>query len=70
MTFVKLSALFLEAYSPVESPWLIVGTGLRIMQDNGVHRKFFLKKTSLEKELWKRAFWSAVSTRGRPELDL
>jgi hypothetical protein len=60
MTFAKLSALFLETYSPPETPWLIIGTGLRIMQDSGVHRKFFSKKRSLEEELWKRAFWSVL----------
>lgn len=58
VTIVKLSASFLDSYSPLETPWLIIGTGLRIMQDSGVHRKSFSKKQSLEKELWKRAFWS------------
>jgi len=61
MTLAKLSALFLETYSPPETPWLIIGTGLRIMQDSGVHRKFFSKKQSLEKELWKRAFWLVLT---------
>ena len=61
VTVAKLSALFLDAYSPAVTPWLIIGTGLRIMQDSGVHRKFFSRKGSLEKELWKRAFWSVLS---------
>lgn len=56
-TFAKLSALFLENYSPLETSWLIIGTGLRVMQDSGVHRKFFSKEKALETELWKRAFW-------------
>jgi len=51
--------MFLDGYSPPETPWLILGTGLRVMQDSGVHRKLFSKKRSLEKELWKRAFWLA-----------
>lgn len=58
MTFIKLSVLFLEAFSPPETAWLIIGTGLRIMQNNGVHRKSFSKEQSVENELWKRAFWS------------
>ena len=71
MTFAKLTALFLETYSPPETPWLIIGTGLRIMQDSGVHRKFFSKKQSLEKELWKRAFWSVLTRGGlKPDLRL
>jgi len=70
ITFAKLSALFLENYSPIETPWLIIGTGLRIMQDNGVHRKFFSKKQPLEKELWKRAFWLVPFHGGGQKLDL
>ena len=70
MTLAKLSAQFLESYSPPETPWLIIGTGLRIMQNSGVHRKSFSKRHSLEEELWKRAFWSALFTGGRSKLDL
>jgi len=57
MSLEKLSACFLDGYSPPETPWLILGTGLRVMQDSGVHRKSFSKKRLLEKELWKRTFW-------------
>ena len=60
MTIAKLSALFLESYSPPETQWLVVGTGLRILQASGVHRKSFSKKQALETELWKRAFWSVL----------
>lgn len=60
MTIAKLSAIFLESFSPPETPWLIIGTGLRIMQECGVHRKSFSKKLTLEKELWKKAFWSVL----------
>lgn len=63
MTSAKLSVLFLESYSPPETSWLIIGTGLRIMQNSGVHRKSFSKKQSIEGELWKRAFWSAIADR-------
>ncbi|KAF9778891.1 fungal-specific transcription factor domain-containing protein [Thelephora terrestris] len=55
-----LAALFLEGYSPPETPWVLIGVGLRVMQDNGVHRKFFSEKQTLENELWKRAFWVLV----------
>jgi hypothetical protein len=61
MKFLKLSVIFLEAYSPPETSWLITGTGLRIMQSNGAHRKSFSRKQLIEKELWKRAFWSVVA---------
>ena len=57
LTLQKLAALFLEGYSPPETSWLVIGVGLRVMQDSGVHRKFFSGKESLENELWKRAFW-------------
>ena len=56
----KLSALFLEGYSPPETPWMVIGVGLRVMQDSGVHRKFFSERQSLESELWKRAFWRVI----------
>ncbi|KAF9646992.1 hypothetical protein BDM02DRAFT_2831037 [Thelephora ganbajun] len=55
-----LAALFLEGYSPPETSWVVIGTGLRVMQDSGVHRKFFSEQQSLENELWKRAFWVLI----------
>jgi hypothetical protein len=53
----KLTALFLEYYCPPSSVWLVIGLGLSIMQENGVHRKSFSATSVLERELWKRAFW-------------
>ncbi|KAF9778871.1 fungal-specific transcription factor domain-containing protein [Thelephora terrestris] len=55
-----LTALFLEYYCPPSSVWLVIGLGLSIMQENGVHRKTFSATSVLERELWKRAFWVLV----------
>lgn len=53
----KLAALFLERYCPPSTVWMVIGFGLRIMQEHGAHRKTFSANTVLERELWKRAFW-------------
>lgn len=39
--------------------WLIVGIGIRMAIDVGAHRrKVYGKVSSVEAELWRRAFWS------------
>jgi hypothetical protein len=38
----------------------MVGIGLRVMQDVGVHRRTFAGKETVENELWKRCFWVLV----------
>jgi hypothetical protein len=56
----KLAACFLDGFSPPQGPWMMVGIGLRVMQDVGAHRRRFTGKKSLENELWKRCFWVLV----------
>ena len=38
----------------------MVGTGLRVMQGVGVHRRSFTGSKTVENELWKRCFWVLV----------
>ena len=40
----------------------MVGIGLRVMQDVGVHRRMRTKRRTLENELWKRCFWVLIIT--------
>ena len=56
----KLAACFLDGFSPPQGPWAIVGIGLRVMQDVGIHRRARTGKQSVENELWKRCFWVLV----------
>lgn len=56
----KLAACFLDGFSPPQGPWMMVGIGLRVMQDVGVHRRRFTGKKTIENELWKRCFWVLV----------
>ena len=56
----KLAACFLDGYALPQGPWMIVGIGLRVMQDVGVHRRRFTVKKTVENELWKRCFWVLV----------
>ncbi|KAI0755124.1 fungal-specific transcription factor domain-containing protein [Daedaleopsis nitida] len=44
-----------------QGSWNLVGMGLRMAQDVGVHRKkMYGSKPTVEDELWKRAFWGLV----------
>ncbi|KAJ7304700.1 fungal-specific transcription factor domain-containing protein [Mycena albidolilacea] len=53
-----LAALFLEASSMPQAWWTLVGVGLRLAQDIGVHRrKGAVEVPTVESELYKRAFW-------------
>lgn len=56
----KLAACFLDGFAPPQGPWTIVGIGLRVMQDVGVHRRTHTRKQTVENELWKRCFWVLV----------
>ncbi|KAJ7079208.1 fungal-specific transcription factor domain-containing protein [Mycena crocata] len=53
-----LAALFLEGSSAPQACWSLVGFGLRLAQDVGAHRRNSpVEHPSVERELWKRAFW-------------
>jgi hypothetical protein len=71
-----LSCHFLTSSSAPHACWTMVSIGIRLAQDIGVHRwKTFGSRpsTSLEQELWKRAWWVLItfdriisSVAGRP----
>ncbi|KAF8970798.1 fungal-specific transcription factor domain-containing protein [Flammula alnicola] len=69
-----LSVQFLQGSSSPSSSWTLVGIGIRLAQDVGVHRRaLHAHALTADAELWKRAFWVLVcldraisSTLGRP----
>ncbi|KAI0644475.1 fungal-specific transcription factor domain-containing protein [Trametes meyenii] len=57
-----LMAIYIGAYSTPHNIWTIVGLGMRIAQDVGIHRKkTYRSMTKVEGELYKRAFWCLVT---------
>lgn len=71
----QLTAIFLHGSSTPQSSWTVIGTGIRLAQDVGAHRRkvYNHNKRTVEDELWKRAFWVLVcldrfisSALGRP----
>lgn len=56
-----LSAMYL-AGSSTHGLWMIVGHGIRMALDAGVHRKtVYGKHITPQEEMWKRAFWVLIS---------
>jgi hypothetical protein len=50
--------MFLEGASQPHINWALLGTGIRMAQDLGVHRKLmYTRKANAHDEQWKRAFW-------------
>ncbi|KIP05402.1 hypothetical protein PHLGIDRAFT_60579, partial [Phlebiopsis gigantea 11061_1 CR5-6] len=58
-----LTAMFLHGSSTPQSSWTVIGTGIRLAQDVGAHRRkvYNSNKRTVEDELWKRAFWVLVA---------
>ncbi|KAF7358847.1 Zn(2)-C6 fungal-type domain-containing protein [Mycena sanguinolenta] len=56
---ICLSIQFVEG-SAQQGAWTLVGIGIRMAQEMGVHRRQ-LGKHTLEAELWRRAFWVLVA---------
>ncbi|KAI0737556.1 fungal-specific transcription factor domain-containing protein [Daedaleopsis nitida] len=57
-----LMASYLGGTNTPQGAWSMIGLGLRLAQDVGVHRKkMYGSKLTVEGELWKRAFWGLVS---------
>ncbi|KAI0644483.1 fungal-specific transcription factor domain-containing protein [Trametes meyenii] len=57
-----LMATYIGGYSHPHNTWTIVGLGLRVAQDVGIHRKkTYGLLSKVEGELWKRAFWCLTS---------
>lgn len=51
-------AFYLGGSNTPQGAWNLIGLGLRMAQDVGVHRKkMYAGKPTVEDELWKRAFW-------------
>ncbi|KAJ6496095.1 fungal-specific transcription factor domain-containing protein [Mycena sanguinolenta] len=58
LQYYCLAAQFLAGFSGPQAAWSLVGIGLRLAQDIGVHRrKAHVEVPSVERELFKRAFW-------------
>jgi hypothetical protein len=52
--------MFLHNSSAPQSYWSLIGIGIRMAQDVGIHRKkVFSSKPTVHEEQWKRAFWYA-----------
>ncbi|KAI0666615.1 fungal-specific transcription factor domain-containing protein [Trametes maxima] len=57
-----LMAEYVGGYSSPHNCWTLIGLGLRVAQDVGVHRKkTYSTMSKAEGELWKRAFWCLVA---------
>ncbi len=54
----QLMATFLQGSTAPQVGWNLVGVGIRVAIDVGVHRrKLYSTPPTIEEELWKRAFW-------------
>ena len=56
----QLTAIFLQSTSAPQACWTVIGVGIRLAQDVGAHRRkvyTLSNTTTVEAELWKRAFW-------------
>ncbi|KAJ7106878.1 fungal-specific transcription factor domain-containing protein [Mycena crocata] len=61
LQYYCLVARFFEGSNATERCWTLISVGLRLAQDVGAHRRQGpAEKPSVERELWKRAFWSLV----------
>ncbi|KAJ7495520.1 fungal-specific transcription factor domain-containing protein [Mycena latifolia] len=61
LQYYCLAVQFLEGSSAPQACWTLIGVGLRLAQDVGAHRRTGrVEKPSVERELWKRAFWVLV----------
>ncbi|KAK7043157.1 Gypsy retrotransposon integrase-like protein 1 [Paramarasmius palmivorus] len=60
LQFYGLSCIFLHGCTDPHAPWTVLGTGIRIAQEMGAHRKRMSASPSVEGELLKRAFWGLV----------
>jgi hypothetical protein len=60
--FQQLAVMFLKPWSVPQAYWSLLGMGLRMAQDIGIHRKrTFSKNPNVQEEQWKRAFWCVLS---------
>ncbi|KAJ7864940.1 fungal-specific transcription factor domain-containing protein [Mycena leptocephala] len=54
-----LALMFLEGAAP-QASWKLVGSGIRLAQEIGAHRRQTAVRHTVEAELWRRAFWVLV----------
>ncbi|KAG5341430.1 hypothetical protein C0989_010540 [Termitomyces sp. Mn162] len=59
-TVLGLAILYTHGTSQPEACWVMLGIGIRFVQDVGAHRKRFRERQPVESELWKRCFWVLV----------
>ena len=51
-------ACYLACTNVPQGSWSIIGLGIRMAQDIGIHRKkMYSAKPTVNDELWKRVFW-------------
>ncbi|KAJ7141767.1 fungal-specific transcription factor domain-containing protein [Mycena crocata] len=61
LQYYCLAVQFLEGSSAPQACWTLIGVGLRLAQDVGAHRRTMrVEQPTVERELWKRAFWVLV----------
>ncbi|KAI0337248.1 hypothetical protein BDW22DRAFT_1364333 [Trametopsis cervina] len=62
LQIAALTALFLHGSATPQASWTVIGVGIRMAQDVGIHRKkTYTAKWSVEEELWRRAFWCLLA---------
>ncbi|KAJ6540579.1 fungal-specific transcription factor domain-containing protein [Mycena capillaripes] len=61
LQYYCLAVQFLDGSSAPQACWTLIGVGLRLAQDIGCHRRSArIEVASVERELYKRAFWVLV----------
>jgi hypothetical protein len=56
----QLACMFLSSSSLPQALWSLLGVGIRLAQDLGIHRKLvYSGKPNVQEEQWKRVFWYA-----------
>ncbi|KAJ6522876.1 fungal-specific transcription factor domain-containing protein [Mycena capillaripes] len=61
LQYYCLAVQFLDGSSAPQACWTLIGVGLRLAQDIGCHRRSArIEVPSVERELYKRAFWVLV----------
>ncbi|KAF8585881.1 hypothetical protein K439DRAFT_1016197 [Ramaria rubella] len=51
---------FVAGFPDLSLGWVMLGAGLRKVQDRGAHRRGMYEPSTLQGELWKRAVWCLI----------
>lgn len=55
---MQMQVLYFYLMGAPHCGWIILGAGIRLAQEVGVHEKSFAKSRGpLEVEMWRRVFW-------------